>query len=349
MAETIVEDIAVSVGRTGILTPVAFLSPVILRGVTVRKATLHNQDMIDAKDIRVGDRVLIRRAGEVIPEVVESLSAKNNAPGRGERFVMPDRCPACGSPVVRAPEEAAHRCSASGCIEKKKRSLMHFVSRNAMDIAGMGEKIVSALSDKGLLTEAADLYRLDRETLVELDRFGEKSVDNLFREIEKSRKVPLSRFLYALGIQHVGERLAGVLARRFRSVEALANASPDELVSVHDVGTEVAESIRRYFASPDEARALNRLLMEVTPLAPETIEGKFAGKIFLFTGTLSMPRVMAQEQVRKEGGDIAASINAKVNYLVAGENPGSKLAKAKQLGIAVLTEKEFQDLLEGKT
>ena len=347
-AQTFVEDIVVFVGRTGILTPVAFLSPVIVRGVTVRKATLHNQDMIDAKDIRVGDQVLIRRAGEVIPEVVESLSAKDNSPERGERFVMPDRCPACGSSVEREPGEAAHRCVNSGCAEKKKRLLRHFVSRNAMDIAGLGTMIVSALADKGLVTEPADLYRLDRDTLAEMDRLGEKSADNLIREIEKSRKVSLSRFLYALGIPHVGEHMADVLARRFRSIEAIGSASDEELTSIHEVGTEVAQSIRRYFASPDEVKSLERLLREVTLLAPDTKSGKLVGKMFLFTGTLSMPRTLAQELVRKEGGNIAAGISAKVDFLVAGGDPGSKLAKAKQLGITVLTESEFTEMLNEK-
>ena len=347
-AETTVEEIAVFVGRTGILTPVAFLSPVIVRGVTVRRATLHNQDMIDAKDIRVGDRVLVQRAGEVIPEVVESLSAKSGAPGRGERFVMPDRCPACGSPVERVPGESAHRCTNAGCTEKKKRSLRHFTSRDAMDIAGLGTKIVSALADKGLVTEPADLYRLDRETLAGMERLGEKSADNLLREIEKSRRVPLSRFLYALGIPHVGEHLADVLARRYGSVEALRNASEEELTSVHEVGPEVADSLRRYFESPNEACSLDRLLREVTPLPPEAKAGKLAGKTFLFTGTLSIPRARAQETVRKEGGSVAAGISAKVDYLVAGEDPGSKLAKAKELGVPVLTEAEFTEMLERK-
>ena len=347
-AETTVEDIAVFVGRTGILTPVAILSPVIVRGVTVRRATLHNQDMIDAKDIRIGDRVMVRRAGEVIPEVVESLSAKNNAQQRSERFVMPGLCPACGSFVEQMPEEAAHRCANPDCAEKKKRLLAHFVSRDAMDIAGLGTKILSALADKGLVMEPADLYRLDRETLAEMDRLGEKSADNLLREIEKSRTVALSRFLYALGIPHVGEHLADVLARRFRSVETLRNASAQELMSVYEVGTEVAESIRRYFASPEETKSLERLLREVTPLPPETKSGKFAGKTFLFTGTLSISRTRAQEQVRKEGGSVAASISAKVDFLVVGEDPGSKLTKAKQLGVAVLTESEFTEMFERK-
>jgi DNA ligase (NAD+) len=347
-AETSVEDIAVFVGRTGILTPVAILSPVVVRGVTVRRATLHNQDMVDAKDVRVGDRVVVQRAGDVIPEVVESLSAAADAPGRGPRFVMPDRCPACGSPVERVPGEAAHRCTGGDCAGKRKRALRHFVSRDAMDIEGMGAKIVSALVDNGLITEFSDLYRLDRETLAAMERLGEKSADNLVRAIEKSRRVPLSRFLCALGVPHVGEHLADVLARRFGSLEAIRKAPADELLKVREVGPEVAESLRAYFDSPRASSSLDRLLREVTPLPPESRAGKLSGKTFLFTGTLSMPRARAQELVRKEGGNIAAGISAKVDFLVAGEDPGSKLAKAGELGVRVLTEAQFAEMLEGK-
>jgi DNA ligase (NAD+) len=217
-----------------------------------------------------------------------------------------------------------------------------------MDIAGLGTKIVSALADGGLATEPADLYRLDRETLAAMDRLGEKSADNLLREIEKSRSVPLSRFLYALGIPHVGEHLADVLARRFGSVEALRNAGTEELLSVHEVGPEVADSLRRYFSSPKESKSLDRLLREVTPRPPESPAGKLSGRTFLFTGTLSIPRAKAQELVRKNGGNVAAGIGAKVDFLVAGEDPGSKLEKAKKLGVAVLTEREFTEMLEGK-
>ncbi len=347
-AETTVEDIVVFVGRTGILTPVAFLSPVLVRGVTVRRATLHNQDMIDAKDIRVGDRVLVQRAGDVIPEVLESLSAKEDAPGRGPAFRIPDRCPACDAPVERVPGEAAHRCTGDGCTEKRKRLLSHFVAKNAMDMEGMGAKIVSALVENGLVTEPADLYRLDRETLAAMDRLGEKSADNLVRAIEKSRSVPLSRFLFALGIPHVGEHLAELLARHFGSLEALRNAGEDDLRKVREVGPEVAESLLMYFGSPKASGTLDRLLREVTLLPPETAAGRFSGKTFLFTGTLSMPRARARELVRKEGGNIAAGIGRNVDYLVAGEDPGSKLAKARELGIPVLTEREFAEMLEGK-
>ncbi|MBP2674239.1 MAG: ligase, NAD-dependent, partial [Deltaproteobacteria bacterium] len=347
-AETTVEDIVVFVGRTGILTPVALLSPVVVRGVTVRRATLHNQDMVDAKDVRVGDRVLVQRAGDVIPEVVESLSATGNAPGRGPAFRMPDRCPACDAPVERIPGEAAHRCTGDGCTERRKRSLGHFVAKDAMDIEGMGAKIVSALLENGLVTEPADLYRLDRETLAAMERLGEKSADNLVRAIEKSRTVPLSRFLYALGIPHVGEHLAEVLARHFGSLEAVRKASADELTKVREVGPEVAESLVAYFSSPKASGSLDRLLRELTLLPPSAPAGRFSGKTFLFTGTLSMPRSRAQELVRKEGGNVAAGIGRKVDYLVAGEDPGSKLAKAKELGVRVLTEAQFAEMLEGK-
>jgi DNA ligase (NAD+) len=300
-AETTVEDIVVFVGRTGILTPVAVLSPVVVRGVTVRRATLHNQDMVDAKDVRVGDRVVIQRAGDVIPEVVESLSAEKGTPGRGPRFVMPDRCPACDAPVERVPGEAAHRCTGDDCAGKRKRALRHFVSRDAMDIEGMGTKIVSALVENGLVAEFSDLYRLDRETLAAMERLGDKSADNLVRSIEKSRRAPLPRFLFALGIQHVGEHLADVLARHFGSLPALRNASRDELLKVREVGPEVAESLLSYFGSPKASAALDRLLREVAPAPPGSPAGRMSGKTFLFTGTLSIPRARAQEMVRKEG------------------------------------------------
>ncbi len=347
-AETTVEDILVSVGRTGTITPVAVLAPVLVRGVTVRRATLHNQDVIDEKDVRIGDRVLVQRAGEVIPEVVESLSAARKAAGRGPRFRIPDRCPACDAPVERVPGEAAHRCTGDGCVEKRRRTLRHFVARDAMDIEGMGTKIVSALVDQGLVAEPADLYRLDRETLAAMERLGEKSADNLVRAIEASRRVPLPRFLFALGIPLVGEHLAEVLARHFGSLEALRAAPEEELRKIREVGPEVAASLRAYFGFPRNRKALERLLREVAPLPPEARAGRVSGKTFLFTGTLSMPRARAQEMVRREGGSVAAGISGKVDYLVAGEDPGSKLAKARELGVAVLTEGQFLGMLGEK-
>ncbi len=339
-AETTLEDIVVSVGRTGTITPVALLSPVVVRGVTVRRATLHNQDLIDAKDIRVGDRVLVQRAGDVIPEVVESLPATGNAPGRGPKFRIPDRCPVCGAPVERVPGEAAHRCTGEECVAKRREALRHFAGKDAMDIDGMGAKIVSALVDRGLVTEPADLYLLDRNTLAAMERLGEKSADNLVRAIDRSRSVSLSRFVYALGIPHVGEHLADVLARHFGSFDALRTASVGELTKIREVGPEVAGSLRGWFDSPERVRALDRLLREVT-LLPPAAAGKASGKTFLFTGSLSLPRARAQEMVRREGGSIASGVSGKVDYLVAGEDPGSKLDKANRLGVTVLAEAEF--------
>ncbi|GAB4230931.1 MAG: NAD-dependent DNA ligase LigA [Deltaproteobacteria bacterium] len=340
-AESTVEDIVVGVGRTGTITPVALLSPVLVRGVTVRRATLHNQDLIDEKDIRVGDRVVVQRAGDVIPEVVESLSAKENAPGRGPKFRIPAVCPVCGSPVERVPGEAAHRCTGSDCTAKRKESLRHFAAKDAMDIEGMGARIVSALVDQGLVTEPADLYRLDRETLAAMERLGEKSAGNLVRAIDRSRRVPLPRFLYALGIPHVGGHMAEVLARHFGSIEALRGAPAGELMTLREVGPEVANRVREWFDAPRHAHALDRLLREVTPLPPEETAGKASGKTFLFTGTLSMPRARAAEMVRREGGSIAAGMSRKVDFLVAGADPGGKIAKASELGVPVLTEAEF--------
>lgn len=347
-AESTVEDIVVSVGRTGTITPVALLSPVVVRGVTVRRATLHNQDLIDAKDIRVGDRVLVQRAGDVIPEVVESLSATNDAPGRGPKFRIPERCPVCGAPVERVPGEAAHRCTGTDCVAKRREALRHFAAKGAMDIEGMGTKIVSALVDQGLVTEPADLYRLDRETLAAMERLGEKSAENLTRAIDRSRRVPLSRFLYALGIPHVGEHLAEVLARHFGSLDALRETSAEELTKVREVGPEVSGSLRGWFDAPGRARSIDRLLREVTLLPPTTPAGKGSGKTFLFTGTLSMPRARAAEMVRKEGGTVATGINRKVDFLVAGADAGGKRTKAKELGIPILTEEEFLAMLGGK-
>ena len=349
-AETTVENIVVSVGRTGTITPVAILSPVVVRGVTVRRATLHNQDLIDGKDIRVGDRVVVQRAGEVIPEVVESLTARRKEPGRGNPFRIPDRCPICSSPVERVPGESAHRCTGKGCVGKRKESLIHFVSKDAMDIEGMGNKIVSALVDEGLVTEPADIYSLDRQTLAGMERLGEKSADNLARAIGNSRTPTLSRFLFALGIPHVGQHLSEVLARHFGSLPALRRATLEDLSEVHEVGPEVARSVSAYFSSPEEKRIVDHLLgnakIAIRPEPPRM--GKMAGKTCLFTGVLAIPRAKAQDMVRKEGGTVAAGLSRKVDFLVAGADSGSKLAKAREMGIKVLTEGEFLELAGGK-
>jgi DNA ligase (NAD+) len=342
-AETTVEAIVVSVGRTGTLTPVANLAPVVVRGVTVRRATLHNQDFIDEKDIRTGDRVVVQRAGDVIPEIVESLSTKRKEAERGEPFRMPDRCPICFSPVERVPGEAAHRCTGQGCVGKRKEALRHFVSKNAMDIEGMGGKIISMLVDEGLVTEPAELYELDARTLAGMERLGEKSAGNLVRAVKKSRTPTLSRFLYGLGIPHVGEHLSEVLARHFGSLDAIREATAEELSEVHEIGPEVAQSVSAFFSSTEGGRIVDHLLerakIKIRPEPP--LEGKLAGKTVLFTGALGIPRAKAQEMVRKAGGTVAGGLSLKVDFLVAGTDPGSKLAKAPEMGIRVITEEEF--------
>jgi len=345
-AETSVTDIVVSVGRMGTLTPVAVLSPVNVRGVTVRRATLHNQDLVEEKDIRVGDRVMIQRAGDVIPEVVESISARQADPGRREPFRMPETCPVCSSPVERVPGESAHRCTGRGCSAKRKESLRHFVSKDAFDIEGMGTKILSVLVDGGLVSEPADLYALDRATLAGLERLGDKSADNLVRAIERSRTPTLSRFVYGLGIPHVGRHLSEVLARHFGSIDAIRAATPETLLEIHEIGPEVAESVSSFFPSDEGRRIVDRLLREVTIRPEQPREGKVSGKTFVFTGTLDTPRAKAQEIVRRQGGAVAAGLSRKVHFLVAGENPGSKIEKARELGIPVISEKEFREMTE---
>jgi DNA ligase (NAD+) len=341
-AETSVEEIVVSVGRTGTLTPVALLSPVIVRGVTVRRATLHNEDFVRERDIRPGDRVLVQRAGEVIPEVVESLSAKEGKEGRGEPFRMPAECPACGSAVERVPGEAAHRCTGKDCLARRTRSLGHFVSKEGMDIEGLGPEILASLLDSGLVSEPADLYRLDGAAVAALERMGEKSAANLLASVERSRTPALPRFLSALGIRHVGKQVAEILANRFGTLEALRAASEEELAALHGVGGKIAASVVEYFASEEGERTVRHLLdrgVEVRP--PETPSGPETGKTWLFTGTLSLPRAKAHEMVRRAGGNVAETVNRRVDFLVAGAEAGSKLEKARKLGIPVLTEGEF--------
>lgn len=343
-AETRVADIVVSVGRTGTLTPVAILEPVSVRGVTVRRATLHNQDLVEEKDIRPGDVVVVQRAGDVIPEVVESVSARRRDPGRGKPFRMPARCPICSSPVERVPGEAAHRCTGTGCAAKRKESLRHFVSKDAFDIEGIGTKTLSALVEEGLVAEPPDLFALDRATLARMERLGDRSADNLVRAIDRSRTPTLSRFLCGLGIPHVGRHLSEVLARHFGSIDAIRAAAPDALLAVHEVGPEVAQAVSAFFGSEDGKRVVDRLLREVTIRPEPRREGKVSGKTFLFTGTLSIPRAKAHDAVRHGGGAVAASLSRKVDFLVAGERPGSKIAKARELGIPVVSEEEFRSM-----
>lgn len=344
--------IDVQVGRTGAITPVARLKPVFVGGVTVTNATLHNEDELHRKDIRVGDTVVVRRAGDVIPEVVRAVpgSRKAHAP----LFHTPRKCPVCGSDVVRLPDEAVARCTGGlFCPAQRKQALLHFASRRAMDIEGLGDKLVDQLVDSGLVKTPADLYALDLDTLAGLERMGEKSAQNVLDALERSKRTTLARFIYSLGIRNVGEATARDLARHFGALEPLMNASEEALQEVPDVGPVVALSIRGFFGerhNRDVIAALRRRGVhweEGKPRAPAPT-GRLAGKTFVLTGTLpGMTREDAAALIEAHGGKVAGSVSKKTDYVVVGADPGSKLAKAESLGIALLDEDGLKGLVKG--
>jgi len=342
---TEVMDIVVQVGRTGKLTPVALLRPVDVGGVTVSRATLHNQDEVDRKDVRVGDRVRVRRAGDVIPEVAEVLTDKRD-PG-APRFTMPDRCPVCQSPVVR--EGAYHLCTGGlSCYAQLTGHIEHFASRGAMEIEHLGEKTVAQLVEKGLVKDIADLYRLSREDLLSLEGFAEKSAQNLLDALERSRKTTLGRLLYALGIPNVGQHVAQVLAAHFGKLEAVMQASEEELTAVHEVGEEVAGAVLRFFADRGNRRVVEKLLAAGVRPAEERRQGerRLAGKKFVFTGGLSqLTREEAKRAVEQQGGRVTSALSKSTDYVIAGGEPGSKLAEAQKLGVPILSEEGFLALL----
>jgi DNA ligase (NAD+) len=344
-AITRVRNIVPSVGRTGVLTPIAELEPVRVGGVTVRNASLHNMDEIRRKDVRVGDTVLLERAGDVIPYVVKVLVEKRT--GRERPFRMPARCPVCGAQVVHPAGEVAYRCINLACPAKLKQAIRFFGARGAMDIEGLGEKLVEQLVDRGLVRDFADLYRLDERTLVELERMGTKSARNLLAQLERSKAVPLSRFLVALGIRQVGEATAKALAEHFGTLERIMSASEEELQEVRDVGPEVARSIRQFFAERQNRRVIERLLAAgVRPLPVERVEGPLSGKKLVLTGRLaSMTRPEAQRRIEALGGRVVSSVSKDVDYVVVGADPGSKLAKAEKLGLRLLDEDAFRRLI----
>jgi len=343
---TVVEDIQVQVGRTGALTPVAFLRPVHVGGVTVSRATLHNEDELRRKDVRIGDHVFIRRAGDVIPEIVKVIDSRRT--GEEREFAFPRTCPACGAPAVRDPEGAVTRCTGDSCPVQLQRYLRHFASRAAMDVDGLGVELCAQLVETGLVKTFADLYRLTLEQLVELERMGEKSAQNLLDAVQRSKKTTLRRFLYALGMRHVGEATAKALAEHFRAVPPLLEAPVDEITRVKDVGPEVAKAIRAYFDKPKNREAVTELLsLGVEPAPPEASRGgPFSGKTVVLTGSLAgMSREQAKEEVERRGGKVSGSVSRKTDYLVAGEDSGSKLKKAQELGVKVLDEPAFLTLL----
>ena len=340
--------IEVQVGRTGALTPVAKLEPVSIGGVTVRRATLHNEDEIRRKDIRIGDRVLVQRAGDVIPEVVKVIDSARN--GMERAFDFPERCPACGSRAVRMQGEAVSRCMNSRCEAQLKERIRHFGSKAAFDIDGLGEKLVDQLVEKGLVKTYADLFRLDAETLSRLDRMGEKSAENLIAALEAGKRVLLSRFIYALGIRHVGEHVASILADRFGKLDKWIAAPEDELAAVDGVGPVIAASIRAFFGRHENREVVEQLKdagVKIHHEKKETDLGGLAGKVFVLTGALSgMTRDDAKRRIEAAGGKVTGSVSGKTDYLVVGGEPGSKLERAQQLGVEILNEEAFEALFK---
>jgi DNA ligase (NAD+) len=342
---TVVNDIRVQVGRTGTLTPVAVLEPVQVGGVTVSRSTLHNMDEIERLGLQIGDTVLIERAGEVIPHVLKVVKEGANR----KPFRMPKTCPECGSAVHRAEGEVAYRCVNAACPAKRKESLLHFASRHAMDINGLGDKIVDQLVDKGMVRDVADLYSLKLDALSELERMGEKSAQNLVDQIAASKKNSLARLIYALGIRMVGERTAELLAERFSSLDELAEATEEQLFEVTEVGPKVAAAIAEFFSEPANQKIIKKLdKAGVRPTAEKRVikSQKFAGKSFVFTGALAnRSREEAGQLVMQHGGKVSGSVSKKTDYVVVGGDPGSKYDKAKELGVLVLTELEFDKLV----
>jgi DNA ligase (NAD+) len=342
---TVVNDIIVQVGRTGALTPVAVLEPVQVGGVTVSRSTLHNMDEVERLGVQIGDTVLIERAGEVIPHVLKVVKeGKNRKP-----FRMPKHCPECHSAIHHVEGEVAYRCVNAACPAKRKESLLHYASRHAMNIDGLGDKIVDQLVDKGLVKDVADLYALKEDDVAALERMAEKSAQNLLEEIEGSKKNSLARLIYALGIFSVGERTGQLLAEHFSSLEELAAAKEEQLEAVHEVGPKVAASIVEFFSEPANRQLIKRLNKAgVHPIAEkrEVKSQKLAGKSFVFTGGLAnRSREEAGELVQQHGGKVSGSVSKKTDYVVVGTDPGSKYDKAKELGVTILTESEFEKLL----
>ena len=346
-AATVIEDIVVKVGRTGALTPTAVLRPVRLAGTTVSRATLHNADYIAEKDIRIGDTVMVQKAGEIIPEVVAVIPKRRT--GNEQPFVMPSVCPECGKPIAREPGEVAHKCVNPACPALLREGLIHFVSRNAMNIDGLGPAVIVSLLEAGLVTDAADLYRLEPGPLAAMERMGGKSAANLVAAIAASKQAGLARALFALGIRHVGAKASAILARQYGDIDTLAAASVEELLTIDEIGPKIAESIVSYFADAENLAYIEKLKavgVKLTEERPNAASQELAGKTFVLTGTLSMARKEAEALIAACGGKVSSAVSKKTSYVLAGTEAGSKLDKANELGIPVLSEEEFLALVQ---
>ncbi len=351
-AETVLREIVIQVGRTGVLTPTAVLDPVRLSGSTISRATLHNEDFIKEKDIRIGDHVMINKAAEIIPEVVRVVTEKRT--GMETLFHMPEKCPECGWPVERKAGEAAVRCTNPHCPALGREGLIHFTSRDAMNIDGCGPSVLARLQERHLVKDPADLYLLTVEQLVLLDRMGQKSAENLVNAITASKQQGLDKLLFALGIRHVGAKVARTLAMQYQTMEALEHATQNELAEITDIGPVIAESVVTWFGDPANLDLLSRLqaaglTMEMTHGAQTDETHPFYGKTLVFTGTLpNLDRATAQTMAQDVGAKVTTSVSKKTNYVVAGADPGSKMTKAQNLGITILDEAEFLRLLQSR-
>ncbi|HKZ72156.1 MAG TPA: NAD-dependent DNA ligase LigA [Nitrospirota bacterium] len=344
-AVTRILGIEAQVGRTGILTPVAAMEAVKIGGVTVSRSTLHNQDEIDRKDVRIGDWVLIERAGDVIPAVVKVITSKRT--GKEVPYRLPGRCPVCGSEVLK--EEVYYRCTGINCPAQLKERIRHFSSRRAMDIEGLGEKLTEQLVDKGLVKNLSDIYYLTKDQISGLERMADKSAQNIIAAIEGSKKRDLSRVIYALGVRHIGEQTGKVLARRFGSIEGVMSAGEDDLQAIETIGPEIAQSVVKFFSQRDNRGEIERLRNAGVVLPPlhAMKGGRLEGKVFVFTGTLrSFSRDAAKERVEALGGHAASIVSKKTDFVVTGEDPGSKADKARELGVAMITEDEFLKMVD---
>lgn len=349
-AETRVREIRIQIGRTGALTPVAELEPVFLSGSTVSRATLHNEDEIRRKDVRVGDVVIVQKAGEIIPQVVEAL--KDRRDGTEKEFVFPRECPVCASPIERIEGEVVSRCTGYWCPAMVRERIRHFASRAAMDVENLGPALIDQLVEKELVRDYGDLFFLGKESLSKLERMADKSAENVVNALEKSKSASLDRLVFALGIRHVGQRAAQLLAASFRSLDSLAEAPAEMLVQVREIGPKVAESITDFFQMSETRAVLEKLKRAgVNMRMPESAGGtaQLTGKTFVLTGSLSRPRLDVQREIESAGGRVTSSVTKNTDFVVAGESPGSKLEKARKLGVSVIDEQTLQSLLAGET